>query len=539
MKKIVGVLLLGAMLLSGCSAFSVDVAPNTQTGIPNQSITTTAQTTVTSDIAEITQTEITMDGDIIYSGEDIIISLIDITGTESVELSIANVSGHNLECSLCTIVINDCAIDCPDTHMIYDSEVQNLKYNISSSDLLKYKITDIQSIGFIFNIITAVSEITIDIPYITYDVSDQTYNYKPIGDIVYAGRALDIYLEDGDYFNDTIVTYYNKRDYPLYVRLSNIDAEIDEQSKNIRNDLFCAYMVPPHGYYRTVTDSIDNLDYLGGTFIASYRDNGQWVTDVESDEIVIFDKRPVFRTISNETIYDDNGIEIIINRIDGTQSINFEIHNNSSKDITCAIRSIAINNCDLNLDTFGQVYGILPDKIVSESIDISGCRYYDMYKIETIDMYIEAWDRDSYDDIMQEIIHIDLTDEPSAKYEPAGDLVYSDNALDMYVYQTGDNFEDVYAIYYNKTDDILDICVTDTSINNIMLTNSGILNVYNVLPNCYAATGAPSRYITIYSPQLVEIDEKGLEPIEIICGKIYRVNQDYDYDSSEEIVIIG
>ena len=219
------------------------------------------------------------------------------------------------------------------------------------------------------------------------------------------------------------------------------------------------------------------------------------------------------------TVYSDNGITITIKNLNGTKSFDYEIENNRDDDITYMVEGVAINNCMVYDLIFSQP--ITSGNKAVEKYDISGAKDYGISTVETIDLYLSIYDT-SINEIAEPLCHAETSEYTGVQYDYSHNakLFYEDNILTASIETTGSRVNDFNAVYYNKTDEVLYVSVDDEAINGVMLS-SPVLSPGYILPHSYAYTGSSNGTITLWSALDDEIEEKGLEPVGSITGKLY------------------
>ena len=243
----------------------------------------------------------------------------------------------------------------------------------------------------------------------------------------------------------------------------------------------------------------------------------------EQTEIEKLNEEEILKNRFPMTVFESSDLRISITAVD--KNINFEVVNNSEKDISFYVESVAINNCMMLDLRYAQP--IAPRKKLITKYDISRMGDYGINRIETVDMsfYVHMEDIGFLE---IPYCHIDLIGE-SVPYQPYFDVkpIYEDDEIACYCEAKGNTIGDIELVYYNKTETPLLVYFEELSINGVMLENN-IFGYYYVLPGCYHYTGTSDGTINIWSALDDEIEEKGLENIEILCGKLHASGDDTD-----------
>lgn len=237
-------------------------------------------------------------------------------------------------------------------------------------------------------------------------------------------------------------------------------------------------------------------------------------------------------------VYNDNDIVVTIKDIFSVSNLTYQIDNMSDTEISTSLRGVAINGVCIGY--MAPLYSVAPERSAIEKLDISDCITYGIYDVETIDLFFTfSGDDERY---FAPVLHLDCAvDESGEAFSPSGDLVYSDDMIDVYsTYSAETSFEDMGITYYNKSDMVLSLSIMDVSANDIMLSGYAT-QIFNtvVLPGCYASMGGdyPNSFFWDYT--LDEIYEKTESaPVDIMRGKVwvYSMTDDgvsYEYTSDE------
>ena len=239
-------------------------------------------------------------------------------------------------------------------------------------------------------------------------------------------------------------------------------------------------------------------------------------------------------TPENSIIYSDNGIEVSFTKIYKTQYFKYEIKNNNEHDIQFSIDAVAVNNCMVS-DLMSMGIVTTGNKAVEE-YDLSGSKDYGITDVETLDIFLVFYERDTYNTIDKTVCHIDISPTREFSYSCNLSPFYEDEYLVACAEQTGSKYDDFEVFYYNKSSEIISVALSEVSINGVMLSNN--IKGANILPNCYAYSGSSNGTVSLWNATESEIREKELEPIERIEGKviIWADIFNYGYFTSENLL---
>jgi hypothetical protein len=229
--------------------------------------------------------------------------------------------------------------------------------------------------------------------------------------------------------------------------------------------------------------------------------------------------KAVSASLDDTLAYDDNGVTVTMKDLSGLQSFVFEIENHREDDITYMVCGVAVNHC--MVFDFAPVSQVTAGNKAVVQYDISGIESYGVHTIGTIDMYISFYNS-AAGEIDDPICHAETTiyNGQPIEHNINSDIFYQDDNIDAYILQRGDSFQDIDAVYRNKTDDILSVSVTSPAINGVMLSDD-ILGYTYILPDCIAYTGVDTGTITLWNALDDEIEAKGLKTVDSLTGKLY------------------
>ena len=236
---------------------------------------------------------------------------------------------------------------------------------------------------------------------------------------------------------------------------------------------------------------------------------------------------------NNSVIYSENEIELTYVKIKGTKYFEYEIRNNSTRDIQFSFDAVAVNNCMVpDLMAMGVV--TTGNKAVHK-YDLAGTKDYNIDNIETIDIYIVVSDRETFEILDKEIVHLDVSEAKDFKYSHSLEQFFDDKYITAYSEMRSDEYNDFEVLYYNKTDKIISAALTDVAVNDIMVMYN--LKPATILPGCYAYTGVSDGTTTIYSAVDAELEK--MEPINKIEGKLALWAEffDFGYATTNNMII--
>lgn len=232
-------------------------------------------------------------------------------------------------------------------------------------------------------------------------------------------------------------------------------------------------------------------------------------------------------TFSTNPLYDENGIAIYLNEIENTESFSLEVDNNSDKDISFALNSIAVNNCMIGYVDAEETITIGNKTIVT--CDIYSSDFYGIDVIQTIDFEFCCED-ENCNTVAEAICHVetsaytvDIHHLDFEKYEK----IYADENLEVFKVSDGNKVDAFSFLYYNKSSDVIDVAkITDVSLNGIMIEHYDIeSSVGPILPGCIDYTNAEDGTVIILSALEEELEEKNITDVESFQGKInYSIN---------------
>lgn len=227
---------------------------------------------------------------------------------------------------------------------------------------------------------------------------------------------------------------------------------------------------------------------------------------------------PDVQELSNYVAYDTDDIKITINDIDGTNSLTYEIENLGDYEISQSIRGVAVNGRCIGYAA--PLYSVAPGRKAVEELNISGCEYLGISKVESIDILFQLSGDVGYD---FPVVHIDITDDGLTDvFVPDGELVYSDDMIDVYADYGNSGFEDMEITYYNKTDIALSLSIMDVSANDVMLSGYAT-QIFNTVvpPDCYASMGGEYGKGFFWDYTIDEVYSKTDAPVEVMRGEVY------------------
>lgn len=159
-----------------------------------------------------------------------------------------------------------------------------------------------------------------------------------------------------------------------------------------------------------------NFNTYKNIFIQKYKDSYS-----ELFESIKEDKHEVFNTenkaeleteiatitpsIHTGVVYDKNDIIIAITAISGVKKISYEVCNNSSKDITCIVSSVAVNG--YMVQDSSAFVEISSESKAMGSYDITAAQKdISCFEICSLDIYFDACYSDSYQPLNIPVIHL-------------------------------------------------------------------------------------------------------------------------------------
>ena len=240
-------------------------------------------------------------------------------------------------------------------------------------------------------------------------------------------------------------------------------------------------------------------------------------------------------TPENSVVYSKAGIEVTYIKVQGTKYFQYEVSNSGQGDIQFSIDAVAVNGCIVN--DLGAMGVVTKGNKVINKYNLTGSEDYSIDKVETLDIYIVFYERETYKMIDKSICHIDVEESPKYNYNCKFPVFYEDEYIIAYVKQDGEKYENFEVVYYNKSDVVLSTALTEVAINDVMLSYN--IKGACVLPGCYAYTGSSKGTITLWDAIVSEIKDKGLEPIKKIEGKLALWGEvfDYGYKTTEDLLI--
>lgn len=241
---------------------------------------------------------------------------------------------------------------------------------------------------------------------------------------------------------------------------------------------------------------------------------------------------------SNYVAYDTDDIKITISDIVGTSSLTYEIENLGDYEISQSIRGVAVNGRCIGYAA--PLYSVAPGRKAVEELDISGCEYLGISKVESIDILFQLSGDVGYD---FPVVHIELTDDGLTDvFVPDGELVYSDDMIDVYADYGNSGFEDMEITYYNKTDIALSLSIMHVSANDVMLSGYAT-QIFNTVvpPDCYASMGGEYGKNFFWDYTIDEVYSKTDAPVEVMRGevRIYSMtNEGVSYEGTTDEITI-
>lgn len=239
---------------------------------------------------------------------------------------------------------------------------------------------------------------------------------------------------------------------------------------------------------------------------------------------------PVVAMPEDVVIYSNYGIEVVCKKINGLKTFNYEIKNSGDCDITYYIGGFAINDCMVtNLMAVSPI--TMGNKVVDQ-YDISGLKDYGIKEIEKVGIYF-VFQNDKYETIDNPICYMELSEKDQYFYSVEDTMFYEDENISAYLRKTGDDYKDIDVIYHNKTNSNLTAMLTEVSINGVMLSYDA-MTYGDILPGCYAYTGANDGVITLWDALESEVKSKGLNPINLMQAKLKMIG-----DGLTEYIVIS
>ena len=88
---------------------------------------------------------------------------------------------------------------------------------------------------------------------------------------------------------------------------------------------------------------------------------------------------------------------------------------------------------------------------------------------------------------------------------------------------------------------MISVALVDASINGTMITTIGGMFSYNILPNSYGFTRSSNGTLSLWSALDSEIDEKGLNDVNVLSGKlsVYGAELSVPYYTTENLTIFN
>lgn len=240
-------------------------------------------------------------------------------------------------------------------------------------------------------------------------------------------------------------------------------------------------------------------------------------------------------TEEDTVIYSSNGIEVTYVKTKGTKYFSYQVTNNGDCDIQFSIDGVAVNNCMVS-DMMAMGIVTSGNKAVEE-YDLSGAKDYGIDDVETLDIYFVFYDHATYKTIDEVVCHVNVSNTSSFEYACSLPMFYDSEYVSASVEMGGDEYEDFQVLYHNKSNEIISTALSEVSINGVMLTYN--MKATCILPGCYAYTGAADGTTTLWDAVEGEINDKCLEPIERIEGKITLWADVFDlgYQTTDNLVV--
>jgi hypothetical protein len=231
-------------------------------------------------------------------------------------------------------------------------------------------------------------------------------------------------------------------------------------------------------------------------------------------------------------IYAENDVTVSVDYIGDEQKVAISIINERNIDLYYNITGVSVNRCMVYDLLFSNTIGSGKTAIVN--YDISGAKDYGVDTVEELGFGIWLYDSElQFDE--KTIEFVDVTEKQKFNYSVPGYCFYDDDECAAFLVAPSNRFSSFNMVYYNKTSDNLSAYMTDVSVNGIMIDQTQLFGYFYILPNCYAYTGVSDGTITFYSALDDEIEEKGLEIVEELAGKL-GVWGTKDYVTSEILV---
>ena len=226
----------------------------------------------------------------------------------------------------------------------------------------------------------------------------------------------------------------------------------------------------------------------------------------------------------NKTVYSENGIEMTVTSISGTEYLNFNIVNNSSEDVYINIPSIAVSGCTVDN---GWISSVAAGKTAVGKCKISDFKDYGISAVNSIEMYIDI----SGDKISDTSVVSLLLSESDSTLDLKEDPVYSDSKIDVYIVNRSLEKQDktVDIICRNKTKHSVSIGFSNLSANDVMI--SSIQSGKYVLPGAYKMYNLPSDIIMFNQA----LESANIDTVNKLCGKLNLIEVDSSSFSSDDL----
>ena len=239
------------------------------------------------------------------------------------------------------------------------------------------------------------------------------------------------------------------------------------------------------------------------------------------------------------TLYEDDQASVILTSLD-EKEITFDLTNHGPYEVEYYVDSIAVNGCMLYMPIFN--YEVIEEggDSITKRISLASKDFYDINSIERIDLGINIIE--GYDCFYQ--FAINLTDTPSYHFDidSIATPFYEDDNIIAYMSCKDDRmFDDFEVFYYNKSNHQLYVKFIDVAFNDVQLTTAedNLFQSYPVFSHCYYRSNVRKDMEIVHLNMLMdEIEDKGLEPIKTISGKIWILDAiTFDFFDPQEVTV--
>lgn len=243
--------------------------------------------------------------------------------------------------------------------------------------------------------------------------------------------------------------------------------------------------------------------------------------------------------IPTTVIYSADGITVSIIGLTGTESFQYEVKNQSEKNVSVVFDRVAVNNC--MVQDWLYYRQTAPGKMSIESYDISYIEQYGFDAVAWIDLHYQVMGGESSTVLAEGYSHVDTTiaEEFDQEFQVPCDSIYHGKLFSVEnpdkehrffgsneIYLAGSATDITNVVICNQSDSELSVSVKDLSVNGIMIDGAYFTDI---LPYCYSIID-----IAILDSVL---EDAGVSTADDVDFRLVACNASGQEESTEEVSI--